>query len=258
MSDNAYDSDIATVSGNNGHQNKDKLDGATEPHHGQNKMPVIFRSAEDIKLLRQKDGVIVILSIALVVVTGLAFFLFLRKPDLIVAVTTPDGQRVVQLGNRNFEIAEPVQLGKEKLSNDDKTYLVNLASQLRYGVDKASREKDMEKWLRLFIPKSAVFYANQLKEKGVLVMESSEQWQAVWKPQSIKVDSSNPYLVRIIGQQTINKVINGAGVVETVQLELLYKLTTNGVRSDDNMRTGFQIVQFDEQVISRQSQPAVN
>jgi hypothetical protein len=233
----------------NGAKPSASLNNGFDPVHYQ----PIFRSPGDIQLLRQKDRLILFLSLVIVGQTILAFYLFLRKPDLVVAVTTPDGQRVVTLNNREPGATESVRVGKDQLTNDDKTYRVNQCTELRYAVDPATRGADIEQWLRCFVPQAAVFYAKQLKDEGVLEQERAEQWQSVWKPQSIKVDAVDPYLIRVIGTQEITKIINGAEQKDQVQLELTYKLTSNGKRSDENMRTGFQIVRFDRQVISQTS-----
>lgn len=217
-------------------------------------MPVIFRDPEDLRNARKKDTIIMFQSVIIVILAGLAFYLYLRKPDLIVAVTSPDGQRVVQINNREFGQTEAVQLGKENLTNGDKTYLVSEFSRLRFAVDRASREKDVERMLRMCIPRTAVNYAKDLKEKGVLEREASEMWSAKWTQQSVKVDERDPYTLRVIGTQEITKTINGAIGQETVQYELTFKLTTDGSRSDDNFRTGFKVGIINEQVIGSTNQ----
>jgi hypothetical protein len=216
-------------------------------------MPVVFRDPEDIRNARRKDGIIFFQTLVILTLGGLAFYLFLRKPDLIVAVTTPDGQRVVQLNNREFGQTEAVQLGKERLSNDDKTYLVSEFARLRFGVDRASREKDVERMLRMCIPRTAVNYAKDLKERGVLEREAGESWSAKWTQQSVKVDERDPFTVRVIGTQEITKTISGAIQQETVQYEITFKLTTDGSRADDNFRTGFKVGIVSEQIINNAS-----
>lgn len=220
---------------------------------GQADYPIIFREPEDIRLHRRKDTVILLQSLIIVVLAGLAFWLFLRKPDLIVAVTSADGQRVVSLNNREFGQTESVQLGKDNLSNADKTYLVSEFARLRFGVDLASREKDVEKILRMCLPRTAVTYAKDLRERGVLEKERSESWQGVWSPQSVKIDERDPYTLRVIGTQEINKNVNGEALREAVQYEITFKLTTEGSRADDNFRTGFKVAIVSEQEISRRT-----
>lgn len=213
-------------------------------------LPIIFRDPEDMKIARKKDVIILAQSVVILILAGLAFYLFLRKPDLIVAVTSADGQRVVQLNNREFGQTEAVQLGKEHLSNDDKTYLVSEFARLRFAVDRASREKDVEKMLRMCLPRTAVNYARDLKERGVLERENGESWSAKWTPQSVKIDPRDPYTVRVIGTQDITKNINGAVQEETAQFEVTFKLSTDGSRADDNFRTGFKVGIVSEQVIN--------
>ena len=213
-------------------------------------LPIIFRDPEDMKTARRKDGIVLAQSVIILILAGLAFYLYLRKPDLIVAVTSPDGQRIVQLNNREFGQTEAVQLGKERLSNDDKTYLVSEFARLRFAVDRASREKDVEKMLRMCIPRTAVNYARDLKERGVLERENGESWSAKWTQQSVKVDPRDPYLLRVIGTQEITKTINGAIQEETAQFEITFKLSTDGSRADDNFRTGFKVGIVSEQVIN--------
>lgn len=208
-----------------------------------------FRSPADIRLIRLMIYGFLIQSI---IVCGLAIavgVLVFRRPERIVAVTSPDGQRVVELDGRQVDVKEPVVLGKEQLSDADKTELVAQFCKSLYVVNRTTRDVEVPKALRMMVPENAAYYANYLKEKRVLQTENDEQWQAIWTKQDIHVDERDPFTVHVLGKQTITKIINGQAKTEELQHQLDFKLTTNGVRDSDNLRTGFQIVSFDGKVI---------
>ena len=214
---------------------------------------VVSRDPEDVRALQRRDIMILVLALSLSAVTGLCFYQMLRSPDLITAVVTENGRRVVSLNDRQFGETEAVQLGKDNLSNDDKKYLVSEFTRLRYQIDPASRGKDVEKFLRLMVGKSAVAYANKLKESQVLEVERAENWTSVWTPQSFKLDAADPNKIRVIGTQKITKILNGQASESTAQYEVTLKLTSDGTRSDANLRTGYQVVWLDEQIISQKT-----
>ena len=208
-----------------------------------------FRSPADIRLIRLLIFGFLIQGLIVCLLAVAVFVLVFRRPDRIVAVTSPDGTRVVELDGRQLDVKEPIILGKEQLSDGDKTELVGQFCKSLYGVNRTTRDVEVPKALRMMVPENAAVYANYLREQRTLQIESDEQWQAVWTKQDIHVDERDPFLVHVLGKQTITKIINGQAKTEELQHQLVFKLTTNGVRDSDNLRTGFQIVSFDGKVI---------
>ena len=210
----------------------------------------IFRDPKDVRSIRQKDFVILICAAGLVILSILSGALYLRRPTVNTIVKTSDGQRVVSINDRQFGCGEPVELGKDNLSNDDKTYLVNQFSKWILGVYLPSRATDVENALNLIEDKNFLKeYSNQLVG-GQLQREKREQWNAVWNPQKIVVDKNNPMLVRVIGTQELTRVENDSTKKEKNQYELTFELTTDSKRDDDDLRTGFKILKFNAEKLS--------
>jgi hypothetical protein len=125
-----------------------------------------------------------------------------------------------------------------------------------YGIDQASRGKDIERAVRMMLPDAGARYVNWLRSSGDLELQRREKWQAVWTEQENKVDPHDPYTIRIIGEQEITRVVGGGQVKkEKVQLALNFKLVADLPRADRNLRSGFLIASFDGTEISRTQVP---
>ena len=105
---------------------------------------------------RRQQFIILVLAVGLVAVSWLAGVGYFRRPKVMVAVQTPDGQRIAQLDDVKFGATEQIQMGEDTLTNRDKEYLVNQFLQTFYAVDLASRAKDVPKALSLMAPTSAI------------------------------------------------------------------------------------------------------
>ena len=192
-----------------------------------------------------------LVTLALFISLGVNAYLYSRKPDLLTAVVTDDGRRVISLNNREFGMTEAVQLGPDRLSNEDKLYLADEYVRALYALDPASRQNDIERALRMMVPSAAVKYGTFLKASGQLEVQRRENWQAVWKELSKKVDPNDPYLVHLVGEQQVTKVVNEQVVRETVQHALDVKLSADPPRSDRNLRSGFLVAAFEGQELKR-------
>lgn len=234
-------------------ENVEKIAGAVM-RKMQTELPV-FRDARDVDSLRRKERMITFLGIGLVLTSILAGVLFLRTPTLNTIIKDATGQRVVAINDRDFGCGEPVELGKDNLTNDDKTYLANQFAKWVYGVYTPSRDKDIERALNLIADKKFLKeYSGQLVG-GQLQQEKAEQWNAVWTPQKITVDPNNPMMVRIIGTQDLTKVVNNVTKKEKVQYELTFEMTSENARNDGNLRTGFKILRYNGEKLNSQSDP---
>jgi hypothetical protein len=211
----------------------------------------IFTSPDHLRLYRHLLVALALVTIALLVSLGVNAYLYSRKPDLLTAVVTENGRRVVTLNNRDFGATEAVQLGPDRLSNEDKLYLAGEYVRALYALDPASRQNDIERALRMMVPSAAVKYGNFLKASGQLEIQRRENWQAVWKELSRKVDPNDPYLIHLVGEQQITKVVNDQTLRETVQHALDVKLSADPPRSDRNLRSGFLVAAFEGQELKR-------
>lgn len=186
------------------------------------------------------------LLLALLVVVSLAFniFLYWRRPDRI--VVDRSGGRVLMINDREYGETEAVRLGPDKLTDADKQYLAGEFVKAIYGIDPATRPRDIERALRMMAPDSALKFARYLKQTGILDQQQTQSWQAVWTLQDISVDRADPYTLRVIGKQQITKVISGAAHQETHQLHLTLKLVADPQRrADRNLRSGFLVASID-------------
>lgn len=212
---------------------------------------VIYRDPNDIALIRNLLIVILIQAVIALLLFGALAYKYVQTPDRILAVTTPDGQRVVELNNRQYGAVEPVVLGKDHLTNEDKTALVGEFCRAIYLIDPARRAYDIERALKVMVTSSAVKYADWLKTSGQLQKEKDERQQSTWEVQSLKVDDRDPHLIRLIGTQVITRQNGETVSKEQIQWNLTFKLVNDAPRSDRNLRTGFLIESFDGQELSR-------
>src|SRR6185437_14415586 len=77
-----------------------------------------------------------------------------------------------------------------------------------------------------------------------------EEWQAVWKPQTVTVSHDDPYKVQLIGQQEISKTVGGVAQHNSRQLVFTLALRPDTAkRTEDNQNTGFRIAGIAEMKI---------
>lgn len=205
---------------------------------------VLHRDPIDVRTILSLGWTAMLLVLLLLASISLNIWQYWRRPDRIV-VDRSNG-RVLTINDRDYGETEAVRLGPDRLTNADKQYLSGEFVRALFGIDPATRPKDIERALRMMVPNSALKYAKWLKETGVLDKQRAESWQAVWTPQDISVDQADPYTVRVIGKQQITKVVSGATQQETQQLHLTLKLVADPLRrADRNLRSGFLVSAFD-------------
>jgi hypothetical protein len=205
----------------------------------------LHRDPADVRTILSLSWVGILL--ALLLVTSLAFniFQYWRRPDRIV-VDRSSG-RVLMLNDREYGATEAVSFGPDRLTNADKQYIAGEFVSAVYHIDPATRNKDIEKALRMMVPNTALAFAQYLKRSGILDKQRAESQQAVWTPQDISVDQADPYTVRVIGKQEITKLVSGAAQTETRQLSMTLKLIADPLRrADRNLRSGFLVARFDD------------
>jgi hypothetical protein len=218
---------------------------------------VLHRDPTDIRTILSLTWMGMLFALLLLMSLGLNIYQYLRRPDRIV-VDRSSG-RVLMVNNRDYGETDGVQLGPDRLTVDDKKYISRELVRLIYGIDPATRAKDMEQAIRMMVPGSAIKFAKWLKETGILDKQRAESWQTVWTEQNTEIDRTDTYIVRILGRQQITKLVSGTAQQETRRLSLTLKLAADPQgRADHNKRTGFLVAWFDEKEVESESSPAAS
>ena len=211
---------------------------------------IIYRDPGDIRAILATTRATLLVTLVLLISLAFNIYQYWRRPDRIVVDMTSG--RTLMINDREYGATETAQLGPEKLTNTDKEYLGKEFVQALYQIDPATRPRDIEKALRLMVPVSAIKFTEYLKQDGILEKQRAESWQAVWTPQDVTVDKLDPYIVHLIGQQQITKVVAGSPQTETHQLNLTLKLMADPQgRADRNLRSGFLVAAFDYKELNR-------
>jgi hypothetical protein len=191
-------------------------------------------------------GVAGLMTVVILIQSAFCFALYLRRPDRIVVDRTQGGDRVVVMNDREYGLSDGVEFSKDAPTAGDKKYLVARYLELLYGNNPDARDKQLEQAIRLMNPVNGRKFFNYLRDNRILEQQAQESWQAVWTPQSISVDANDPFTVRAIGLQKLTRVVNGASVEETRQLNVVVKLSRDQLGRDDrNLRTSYLVDWFD-------------
>ena len=191
-------------------------------------------------------GVVGLCVVVVLVQTIFCLMLYLRRPDRIVVDRTAGGDRVVVMNDREYGLTDSVEFGKETPTTGDKKYLASRYLELLYGNNPDARDKQLERAIRLMTPVNGRKFFNYLKDNRILEQQATESWQAVWTPQTVTIDANDPFTVRAIGIQRLTRIVNGASVEETRQMNVVVKLNRDQLGRDDrNLRTGYLVDWFD-------------
>jgi hypothetical protein len=219
----------------------------------------LHRDPVDVRTILSLSWMGILLALLLLISLAFNVYQYWRRPDRIV-VDRSSG-RVLMINDREYGATEAVSFGPDRLTNADKQYIAGEFVRAIYQIDPATRNKDIEKALRMMVPNSALAFAQYLKRNGVLDKQRAESQQAIWTPQDISVDQADPYTVRVIGKQEITKFLAGASQTETRQLSMTLKLIADPLRrADRNLRSGFLVASFDDKELGapRGSDVSVN
>ena len=202
----------------------------------------------DPEQVRTNYRLIGVLGVAIVIVLVQSIFtltLYLRRPDTIVVDRTAGADRVVVMNNREYGLTDGVAFHTDRLTDGDKKYLVTKFLDLYYGNNPDYRDQQLNEAIGLMVAGRGRELFNYLKSNRVLEQQAAESWQAVWTPQQITVDSSDPFTVRVIGVQSLTRIINQRPVEEAHQLNLTVKVAKDELGRDArNKRTGYQVTWF--------------
>jgi hypothetical protein len=140
----------------------------------------LHRDPVDVRTILNLTWMGIALTLLLIVSLGFNIYQYLRRPDRIV-VDRSSG-RVLMINDREYGATEAVSFGPDRLTNADKQYIAGESVRSIYQIDPATRNKDVEKALRMMVPNSALAFAQYLKRNGVLDKQRAESQQAVWTP----------------------------------------------------------------------------
>lgn len=203
--------------------------------------PVTQRDPNDVRAILRLAVAALAFALLSLGLAGLLTWKLTRSPSLIVVERTQEGDRVVG-DDQHFALTGPVQLRPDAPSDGDKKYLASKWAESFFHVDPLTRRADIVRGLKMMTPDAAVQLVNQVKQSGEWETQRREEWQAVWKPQSIAVSRDDPYKVQLIGQQEIAKTQDGIAQHATRQLVFTLSLKPDTARrTEDNQNTAFRI-----------------
>lgn len=194
---------------------------------------------------------LVVLLAALTASVGINVYLSLRRADRI--VIDKASARVVELNNRDYGATERVEISPDRPNDSDKKYLVKEFLKALYQVEQSTREKEINKLLRMLDADLSLAFANRLSQNNLLVTERAESLNSSWDLQDLSIDERDPYVLRALGTRRMRRKAGGADVEESVQLKVKFLLKDSSgspVRNDNNLRTGFTILRFRVEPVS--------
>jgi len=198
-----------------------------------------YRDVRDVRLNRVLSITALVQSAMLVLSLGIIVYLATRPAQQVVIERSSDGDRVMAVNGQ--AVNSGIAVGADKPGANDKKTLAREWAAARYGVDPLTREKDIEKMFRMMAPNAARAYAAVMKKNGELERESTERWQAVWKPQVVEVDRVNPYRINVVGTMEITKKAANGEQREAKQIMFGLHTIPDSGRAPRNMQTGFLI-----------------
>jgi hypothetical protein len=219
--------------------------------------PITQRDPNDVRaILRLSVAALVFAALSLGL-AGLLVYKLTRSPALIVVERTAEGDRVVG-DDHHYALAGSTQVRPDTPGDGDKKYLAAKWAESFFQIDPLTRRADIVRGLKMMTPDAAVSLVAQAKQSGEWETQRREEWQAVWKPQSITVSKDDPYKVQMIGQQEVSKTRDG--IVQHFNRQLVFTLALRAdtaKRTDDNQNTAFRIAGITEMKVLA-DQPAAS
>jgi hypothetical protein len=211
--------------------------------------PVCQRDPHDIRTILRLAIAAILFAMLSLALAGLLTYKLTRNPSLIVVERTQDGDRVVG-DDQHYTLSGPVQVFADRPGDGDKKYLVTRWAESFFQIDPRTRREDLARGLKMMTPEAAVALVEEVKRLGEWETQRREEWQTVWKPQSVTLSRDDPYKVQVIGQQEITKTVGSVAQHETRQLVFTVALRPDTAkRTEDNQNTGFRIAGITEMKI---------
>jgi hypothetical protein len=201
-----------------------------------------FRDPRDVQLILRLSSLLFATSVLLILSLAGNAYQHYEKPDRI--VVDKDSGRVVVLNNRDYGETEHIQLGPDRIGEQDKKYLAGEWVTAIFRIDPASRVRDIERALKMMVPEAAPQFAEYLTKNRVLEKERKESQQALWTPQDVTIDQRDPWTVRLIGEQDLTRIAPGTGPqTEKHQYAITLKLAADpSRRADRTLRSGVLVL----------------
>jgi hypothetical protein len=212
--------------------------------------PVCQRDPNDIRtILRLVIAAILFATLSLTL-AGLLTYKLTRSPSLIVVErTAAEGDRVVG-DDQHYTLSGPVQMLADRPGDGDKKYLVTKWAESFFQIDPRTRREDLSRGLKMMTPEAAVALVEEVKRSGEWETQRREEWQTVWKPQSVTISRDDSYKVQVIGQQEITKTVGSMAQHDSRQLVFTVALRPDTAkRTEDNQNTGFRVAGITEMKI---------
>src|ERR1043165_3455147 len=208
--------------------------------------PICQRDPNDIRTILQLAVAAILFAMLGLTLAGLLTYKLIRNPSLIVVERAADGDRVVG-DDQHYTLSGPVQVLADRPGDGDKKYLVARWAESFFQIDPRTRRDDLARGLKMMTPEAAVALVEEVKRSGEWDTQRREEWQTVWKPQSVTLSRDDPYKVQVIGQQEITKTVGSVAQHETRQLVFTVALRPDTAkRTEDNQNTGFRIAGITE------------
>jgi hypothetical protein len=216
--------------------------------------PVCQRDPNDIRTILRLAIAALLFALLGLSLAGLLTYKLTRSPSLIVVERTPEGDRVVG-DDQHYTLSGPVQVLADRPGDGDKKYLVTKWAESFFQVDPRTRREDLSRGLKMMTPEAAVALVEEVKRSGEWETQRREEWQTVWKPQSVTISRDDPYKVQVIGQQEITKTVGRVAQHDSRQLVFTVALRPDTAkRTEDNQNTGFRVAGITEmKILTKQS-----
>ena len=211
--------------------------------------PICQRDPNDIRTILGLAIAAIVFAMLGLALAGLLTYKLTRSPSLIVVERTPDGDRVVG-DDQHYTLSGPVQVLADRPGDGDKKYLVTKWAESFFQIDPRTRREDLSRGLKMMTPEAAVTLVEEVKRSGEWETQRREEWQTVWKPQSVTISRDDPYKIQVIGRQDITKTVGNIAQHDSRQLVFTVALRADTAkRTEDNQNTGFRIAGITEMKI---------
>jgi hypothetical protein len=211
--------------------------------------PVYQRDPNDIRTILRLAIAGIVFAMLSLALAGLLTYKLTRSASLIVVERTPDGDRVVG-DDRNYTLSGSVQVLADRPGDGDKKYLVTKWAESFFQIDPRTRREDLSRGLKMMTPEAAVLLVEEVKRSGEWETQRRQDWQTVWKPQSVTISRDDPYKIQVIGRQEITKTLGSIAQHDSRQLVFTVALRPDTAkRTEDNQNTGFRVAGITEMKI---------
>jgi hypothetical protein len=211
--------------------------------------PICQRDPNDIRTILRLAIAAILFATLNLALAGLLTYKLTRSPSLIVVERTPEGDRVVG-DDQHYTLSGPVQMLMDRPGDGDKKYLVTKWAESFFQIDPRTRREDLSRGLKMMTPEAAVALVEEVKRSGEWETQRREEWQTVWKPQSVTISRDDSYKVQVIGQQEITRTVGSMAQHDSRQLVFTVALRPDTAkRTEDNQNTGFRVAGITEMKI---------